>query len=165
MNDKTHILRDLGTRSRNSFAPLRLCVSSSSGFTFVEILAALVFLAILVPAIVEGIGIASRVATSSERSAIACELAQNKLNELTVGDAWTSAETTGDFGADWPGYRWEETQSTWDMDSMTLLAVKVFYNVQGQEQSLSLSTLVNGSATSGTSTSTSTSASSSPAKK
>ena len=48
---------------------------------------------------------------------------------------------------------------------MTLLAVKVFYNVQGQEKILSLSTLVNGSATSGTSTSTSTSASSSPAKK
>jgi len=122
-----------------------------SAFTFVEILAALVFLAILIPAVIEGITISNRVSVFTERSAIAAGLAQNKLDELTVNDAWSSAEASGDFGTDWPGYRWESTQSPWDMGTMTVLAVKAFFTVQGQEHNLSLSTLVSSSTTSGTS--------------
>lgn len=124
-------------------------------FTFVEILAALVFLAILVPAVLEGITLSSRASVLAERSAVAAELAQNKLNELTLSGTWATAGSGGDFGADWPGYRWESTQSTWDMDTMTLLAVKVYFTVQGHEQSLGLSTLVS-SATTSVTTSTST---------
>jgi len=127
----------------------------TAGFTFVEILAALVFLAILVPAVVEGLTIASRVSVITERSAIAAELAQNKLNELSLGGAWASAGARGDFTEDWPGYRWELKQSTWDMDTMTQLDLTVFYTVQGQEQSVALSTLVN-PADASTTTTTST---------
>jgi len=145
----------LFSRSRNSFAPLRLCVRSCFAFTFVEILAALVFLAILVPAVIEGITLSSRASVLAERSAVAAELAQNKLNELTLSDTWATVGSGGDFGTDWPGYRWESTQSTWDMDTMTLLAVKVYFTVQGHEQSLGLSTLVS-SATTSVTTSTST---------
>jgi len=133
---------------------------SCSAFTFVEILAALVFLGILIPAIMQGIAISSRVSVITERSAIASGLAQNKLDELTINDAWTTAEASGDFGADWTGYRWESTQTTWDMGTMTVLAVKVYYPVQGQENNVSLSTLVYSATASGTSTATSTSASS-----
>jgi len=124
-------------------------------FTFVEILAALVFLAILVPAVLEGITLSSRASVLAERSAVAAELAQNKLNELTLSDTWATAGSGGDFGAGWPGYRWESTQSTWDMDTMTLLAVKVYFTVQGREQSLGLSTLVS-STTASVTTSTGT---------
>ena len=127
-------------------------------FTFIEILAALVFLAILVPAVLEGITLSSRTSVLSERSAVAGELAQNKLAELTLNDTWASSNASGDFGKDWPGYRWESTQATWDMDAMTLLTVKVYFPVQGREQSLNLSTLVNPSAVSGTTTTTSTGA-------
>jgi len=115
----------------------------NSAFTFVEILAALVFLAILIPAVLEGLTLANRASVQAERSALATELAQNKLSELTLNDAWATAETRGDFGDDWPGIRWEATQSTWDMDAMTVLTVEVFFPVQGQERSVSLSTLVN----------------------
>jgi len=137
-------------------ASLRLCVRRACGFTFVEILAALVFLAILVPAVVEGITISNRASVIAERSAIATELAQNKLTELTLNGAWVSADSRADFGEDWPGYRWELTQSTWDMDAMTVLTVKAFFTVQGQEQSVSLSTLVNPADASTTGTSSST---------
>ena len=129
---------------QNPFAPSRLRVRSffASGFTFVEILAALVFLGILIPTVVEGITLANRASVISERSAIACELAENKLNELTVDDAWASADTRGDFGQDWQGYRWQLTQSNWDMDGLTELSVEVFFNVQGRERSVHLTTLV-----------------------
>lgn len=132
----------------------------AAGFTFVEILAAMVFLAILVPAVVEGITLASRVSEIAERSAIASELAQNKLNEFSLNGVWATADSRGDFADDWPGYRWEFNQSTWEMDSMTQLDLTVFFTVQGQEQSVLLSTLVN-PADAGTSTKTSSSGTSS----
>ena len=132
----------------------------TSGFTFAEVLAAMVFLAILVPAIIEGISISSRASVLCERGATAAELAQNKLDELILDGTWASGDAGGDFGDDWPGYRWETTQSTWDMDAMTLLSVKVSFNVQGQERSVSLSTLVN-PATAGLTMSNSSSAASS----
>jgi type II secretion system protein I len=133
----------------------RSSISSLRGFTFVEILAALVFLAILVPAVVEGITLASRASEIVERSSIATELAQNKLNELSLNGVWATAGTSGDFGNDWPGYRWEFKQSTWEMDSMTQLDLTVYFNVQGREQNVVLSTLVNPADASTTSTSSS----------
>jgi len=112
------------------------------GFTFVEILAALVFLAILIPAVVEGLTLSSRAAEIAERRALAVELAQNKLDELVLNNAWAAGGTRGDFGQDQPGMRWQATQSTWDMDAMTVLTVEVFFPAKGQERSVSLSTLV-----------------------
>lgn len=143
--------------SARSVAPLRLCMRA---FTFVEILAALFFLAILIPVIVEGVTLSSRISVLTERGTIATELAQNKMCELTLGDTWVSADAAGDFGEDRQGYRWEVTQSTWDMDAMTLLAVKVYFTVQGVERSVTLSTLVNPATAGTTATSTSSSATS-----
>jgi hypothetical protein len=137
------------------------------------VLAALIFLAILVPAVIEGLTIANRVSVVTERSAVAGELAENKLNELLVdgtstnppsssssvsspfsSSASSSASSSsdsiggsgGDFGDEWPGYRWESTEEAWDQDdTMTELDVQVFFHVQGQEHSVTLSTLVSGS--------------------
>ena len=134
---------------------------TDSAFTFVEILAALVFMAILLPALLEGITLSSRSSVIAERGTVATELAQNKLNELTLNNAWSTADAQGDFGTNWPGTRFEFTQSTWETDAMTLLTVKVFFTVQGQERNVSLSTLVNPANTGTTITSTSSSASSS----
>jgi type II secretory pathway pseudopilin PulG len=121
-------------------------------FTFVEVFAALVFLAILVPVIVEGLGIANRTSVVAERGAIAGELAENKLNEIllssTNGTA-TDTQTSGDFGTDRPGYRWEMTQGNWDQDTvntMSEVSIQVFYPVQGRDRSVTLTTLVSGSA-------------------
>lgn len=121
-----------------------------NGFTFIEVLAALIFLAILVPAIVQGLTIANRTSVVSERSAVAGELAENKLNELLLNNAWeTATDTRGDFGTDWPGYRWEMNEATWDQDTvntMSELTVEVFFSVQGHEHSFRLSTLVSAAA-------------------
>ena len=120
----------------------------SDAFTFVEVFAALVFLAILVPAIVEGLSIANRASVVAERGSVAGELAENKLNEMLAGQAWASGTaTSGDFGTDWPGYRWELSQTTWDQDNvnpMTELSMEVFFPVQGKERSCKLTTLVSG---------------------
>ncbi len=135
---------------RRSYFPR---AGTEDGFTFVEVFAALVFLAILIPAIVEALSIANRTSVVAERSSIAGELAENKLNEIllssTGGTTTAALDTSGDFGTDWPGYRWEMNQDTWDQDTvntMSELSVQVFYPVQGKERSVTLATLVSGSA-------------------
>lgn len=119
---------------------------SAAAFTFVEVLAALLFLAIVVPTIVQGLSVANRASVMTERHALAGELAENKLNELVLDDAWAQAPSPrGDFGTASPGYRWEMKTAAWAADAtnpMTELAVDVYYTVQGQEYNVHLSTLV-----------------------
>ena len=126
-----------------------------AGFTFVEVLAAMLFLAIVVPAIVTALTLSNRASEMTDCGTTAGQLAENKLNEMLIGNAWQSASNTGgDFGAEFPGYRWQLTQEPWTGDtaaSMTQLKVDVFFQTQGTEHSVSLTTMVNTLATSGTS--------------
>ncbi len=117
-------------------------MKTSAAFTFVEVLAAMAFLGILIPVIVKALTISNRAGVVAERSGIAAQLGENRLGELMVGDAWTTAEAGGDFGQEWPGYRWEIQQAAWSAGDMTELTLLVFYPVQGVERSLALSTLV-----------------------
>ena len=128
--------------------------SARAAFTFVEVLAAMVFLGILMPVVISALLTANRVAVAAERSTIAAQLGENKLGELMLGNAWTSAGTRGDFGADMPGYRWQLTKATWQTGAMTELTLDVFYNVQGTEHDARLSTLVDESLTTGSTTTT-----------
>ena len=114
-----------------------------AGFTLVELLAAMAFLGILMPVLVSALLVSNRAALISERSTIAMQLGENRLNEMMLGGAWTSESGRGDFGDHWPGYRWELTKTAWETSAaMTELTLDVFYTVQGIERDLRLSTLV-----------------------
>ena len=119
-----------------------MSMRQSAGFTLVEVLAAMAFLGILMPVVISALFVSSRAAVISERSTIATQLGENKLNEMMLGGAWTSESGRGDFGEQWPGYRWEMTKSAWESSTMTELMLDVFYTVQGAERDLRLSTLV-----------------------
>ena len=118
-----------------------------AAFTFVEVLAAMAFLAILLPVLVSAVLTASRAGSVAERTTNALQLGENRLNELTLGGAWSSGETRGDFGTDWPGYRWELTKADWQTGAMTELVIHVFFPVQGGEHEVQMSTLVSDSLT------------------
>ena len=113
------------------------------GFTFVEVLAAMVFLGILIPVVISALMVSNRAAVVAERSTIAMQLGENRLSELMLEDAWTTAESRGDFGQEWPGYRWELKRQDWQSGAMTELTLDVFFAVQGQEHDVRLSTLTN----------------------
>jgi Tfp pilus assembly protein PilV len=119
--------------------------SRSGGFTFAEVLAAMLFLAILVPVIVEGLGLANRAAVTAERQVVAAQLADMRLNELLLNDEWQAAAGQGDFGEEWPGYRWELEEGAWTEDDMTELVIRVVFEVQGREHDVRLVTLVDDS--------------------
>ncbi len=77
------------------------------GFTLVEVLAALLLIGIVLPAIMEGISVSQRTAYTARTSLEAAALAEAKLDEIVASGQWSSSASSGDFGEDHPGYRWE----------------------------------------------------------
>jgi type II secretory pathway pseudopilin PulG len=118
-----------------------------AGFTLVEVLASLAFLGALIPVVISALLVSNRAAVVAERSVIAAQLGENMLNEMIVEQTWSSSGSRGDFGQDWPGYRWQLTQASWTTGNMTELTMDVFFQVQGREQSIQLGTLASQSQT------------------
>jgi hypothetical protein len=102
----------------------------------------MVFMAVLIPVAVEAVLVAHRLASAADRRAVAAQLADNRLHRLVVEQAWSTGGTEGDFGEEWPAYRWELAAQDWPEDELTLLTLTVLYDVQGREQVVRLSTLV-----------------------
>lgn len=112
------------------------------GFTLAEILAAMVFMAILIPVVVEGLALSNRASVVAERKVVATQLADNKLTELVVTRGWETGQQNGEFGEAWPGFSWALTRIAWPEDSMIELTVEVFFEVQGRPYEVRLATLV-----------------------
>lgn len=111
------------------------------GFTLIEVLATLVLVALVLPVVMQGISLATGLAGLSRQRTEACLLAQSKLNELALAGAWRRGELAGDFGADWPGYRWSASVRDWDAEIQEL-TVQVTWERRGRSYSLALSTLI-----------------------
>lgn len=112
-----------------------------TGFTLAEVLAALVFMSIVVPVALEGLMLANRAAQVAQRKQVATQLAENLLQELVLTDQWQSSGAEGTFPEPWRNYRWKLSNQAWEYDSMQLLNLEVLYEVQSREYSVLLSTL------------------------
>jgi prepilin-type N-terminal cleavage/methylation domain-containing protein len=112
------------------------------GFTFIEILATIAFLAIVLPAVMGGISLSLAAAGMARQQAEASTLAHSKLMELVATGDWQQAEQAGDFSPDWPTYRWTLQVSDYSDGKMQQLDLSVLWDVRGQEHSVTLTTLV-----------------------
>ena len=116
---------------------------ASAGFTLAEVLAAMLFMAIVIPVAMQGLRIASRAGVVSERKALAARLAENKLNELVVTRQWQSTSQKETIQEGFQSYSWELQSEPWAEDgAMRLLTVHVTVPVQGEDYDVKLSTLV-----------------------
>ena len=121
----------------------RSIVISESGFTLAEVLAAMLFMAIVIPVAMQGLQIASRAGLVSERKALAARLAESKLNELVVTGEWQSSSTKGTIYEGLQSYPWVLESEPWSVDgAMRLLTVRVTVPVQAQDYDVQVSTLV-----------------------
>jgi general secretion pathway protein I len=115
------------------------------GFTLIEVLATLLLLAIVLPAVMQGVSLASGMASSSKRRNEAAGLAESKLNELIATGQWQSGQTSGDFGTDWPDYHWQASIGSWQYDTTSAglqqLDVQVTWMYRNRPDSVALSTL------------------------
>ena len=116
-------------------------IRSRAGFTFAEVLAALVFMAIVIPVVLQGISIANRAGVGAERKEIAVQLAANMLNQLSISNLWQTAQASGTFEQDYPGYAWSMQQQAWPDGDMQQLTLEGTYPLQGRIFAVELSTL------------------------
>jgi type II secretory pathway pseudopilin PulG len=117
-----------------------------SGFTLAEVLAALVFMAIVIPVALEGLSIASRAGEVAARKTEAALVAERILNENIVTTNWDRGIQNGTVWQGLREFRWSLRNEPWNQDpnltTLRLLSVEVAYTARGQEFNLRLSTLV-----------------------
>src|SRR5947207_1657340 len=115
------------------------------GFTLAEVLAALVFMAILIPVALEGLSIAGRAGEVAARKSMAALVADSILNETVITTNVSSLQNGTVHQAN-QDFRWTLKNEPWNKDPnaimMRLLSVEVTFAAQGRDYSVRLSTLV-----------------------
>ena len=113
----------------------------AAGFTLVEVLAALLFLAIVIPTAVEALHIATLTGEVAARKSAAARVADRVLSESLVMTNWSSGPQSGTASEGALQFNWTMTSQTWPQDTMQLLTVELKYPAQGKVYSVKLSTL------------------------
>jgi len=132
----------IGGRDTRAGARFAGGLARRSGFTLIEVLAALLLVAIVLPAAMRGVGLAVEATARTQRHELAATLGTNKLNELIATGGWSSEAAEGDFGEDYPAYRWELIVEDWQGATVQLVELEVLWESRGSARSLSVSTLV-----------------------
>ena len=114
-----------------------------AAFTLAEVLAALLFLAIVIPTAVEALHVASLAGEVAARKGVAARVADRILSESLVTTNWTSGNQSGTVTEGFLDFKWKLTSATWPEDSMQLLTAEVTFSAQGKDYSVKLSTLAN----------------------
>ena len=112
-----------------------------AAFTLAEVLAALAFMAIVIPVAIEGMRTANLAGQVGQRKAIAGRIADRVLNEWLVGQSQTASQNgTVQEGA--LQFRWSIRVQAWNKDSMRIATARVDYTVQGNSYDVQMSTLL-----------------------
>jgi hypothetical protein len=137
------------------------------------VLAALLFMAIVIPVAMQGLQLATRAGEVARRKSEATRVAERILNENIVTTNWTQSSQSGTIFEGPREFRWTVRGGPWSQNltnqvpaelsamgqlvggqpqvtataasqtTLNLLSVEVVYSVQNQDYSVRLSTLVN----------------------
>lgn len=114
-----------------------------AAFTLAEVLAAMLFLAIVIPVAVEALHISSLAGEVAARKGAAARIADRVLNESIVLTNWNNGTQNGTVSEGVVDFHWTLSNQIWPQDAMQLLTVQVTYQAQGKDYSVKLSTLAN----------------------
>jgi type II secretory pathway pseudopilin PulG len=129
-----------------------------AGFTLAEVLAALVFMAIVIPVAIEALRIANLAGVVGQRKAIAARVAERVLNEAVVTGQTQGTSEKGVIYEGQQEFQWTLRSEPWNEDAMLLVSVDVIYPVQGKDYNVRLTTLIDNNTTVTTGTNTTTTA-------
>jgi hypothetical protein len=118
-------------------------INKRAAFTLAEVLAAMLFLAIVIPVAVEALHVSSLAGEVAARKGAAARVADRILNESLVTTNWTGGGQSGTVSEGALDFNWTLTAENWPKDStMQLLTAEVKFPAQGKDYSVKLSTLV-----------------------
>ena len=118
-------------------------IKNRAAFTLAEVLAAMLFLAIVIPVAVEALHVSSLAGEVAARKGAAGRIADRILNESLVTTNWSGSVQSGTVSEGALDFRWTLTSQNWPQDSMQMLTAEVKFSAQGHDYSVKLSTLAN----------------------
>jgi type II secretory pathway pseudopilin PulG len=149
----------LSAKRRKRRAP-----GARAAFTLAEVLAALAFMAIVIPVAVRGLQIANRAGVVAQRKAMAARVGERLLNEVVVARQWnqgtqSGVEKAGPYDFHWTLHNqpWLQISTNQATTSSSItgvnqnvvtsaniheLSVDVIFSAQGQNYTVHLATLV-----------------------
>ena len=136
-----------GREARGAFSRHASRVTRHSAFTLAEVLAALLFLAIVIPAAVEALHISSLAGEVAARKGVAARVADRVLNESIVTTNWNHGTQSGTVTEGALDFRWTLTSENWSQAAMQLVVADVKFSAQGRDYAVKLSTLASSQTT------------------
>jgi type II secretion system protein I len=115
---------------------------ANRGFTLIELLAAMTFMAIVIPVTMHALAISNRAGQVAQRKAIAARVADRALNEYVANSRNLLSSQKGVAQEGAFDFNWNIRMETWREDNMRLVTCEVTYPVQGEEYSVTASTLI-----------------------
>jgi|SRR3984885_10963877 len=113
-----------------------------AAFTLAEVLAALLFLAIVIPTAVEALHVSSLAGEVAARKAAAARVADDILNENIVAGTWNHGTQNGTTTEGTQDFQWTLSSQSWPQSSgLQLLTAEVNFMAQGRDYSVKVSTL------------------------
>lgn len=123
--------------------------TSAKGFTLLEILAALLLIGLVLPAVMKGLSLASILVADSDRKYEALDLAETKLGEVLLEESWkTNTAGSGNFDEDefkeyeFKEYEWTLDVSNWTEANLKQVEVAVTWQQRNRPREVRLTTLV-----------------------
>jgi len=120
----------------------------AAAFTLLEVLAALMLMAIVLPVVLRGIALATQLGSYTRFHDQAVSLAEAKLAECLVNEDWQDGDATGAFddedlwGTGASRYTWEQQVDDWETSTIKQITIHVIWTQRNQEQVVTLTTLV-----------------------
>ena len=90
------------------------------GFTLIEVLATMLLLAIVLPAVMQGVSIALGAASDARQRTEAAQVAQMQLASLLATGQWNGGVMTGDIDSNSATYHWQATVEAWPDDTTSV---------------------------------------------
>jgi hypothetical protein len=118
-------------------------LSRESAFTLAECLAAMAFLAIVIPVAIQALHVSSLAGQVAARKGEAARVADRVLNQSLVLTNWNTGAQNGTYTEGADEFRWKLSSQNWSKDAMELLTAEVTFSAQGHDYSVTLSTLAN----------------------
>ena len=122
---------------------MRIPLFRRSAFTLAEVMAAMLFLAIVIPVAIESLHVASLGGEVAARKSQAARIADRVLSESLVTTNWAGGQQNGTVSEGYLDFKWKLTSQNWPQDSMQMLTAEVSFSAQGNDYSVKMSTLAN----------------------
>jgi type II secretory pathway pseudopilin PulG len=118
-------------------------VTHHAAFTLAEVLVAMLFLAIVIPVVIEALHVASLAGEVAARKGEAARVADRILDESLVTTNWNTGTQSGTIAEGASEFHWTLSSKNQPQLPMSLVTAEVTFSAQGHDYSVQLSTLAN----------------------